>query len=297
MIETDSLIEVSVGTAEGGPATLSMLIPETHIATLENNLLARSSKLTSTNWVMICNLFNRRHQSNADEDSRLEVVLPLLLRRCQNLRAERDAPRSYADEKKEMAREVESISQTLGSSLLEHTVDVFLDACEPEHPAEPICQASNIDYDRQLDMPSMFREIGALQAKLNETVDEDEQRALEEDVTGMILWLCWCGICAEVDELLPKVVDYLRREANMRGLFKVSSAILFRMGTDPGDDETHLQRIMRDAGAGTLKHQLLLAARAAEQAKWSGANRCTTAIENGGTFPSTSSQAPSIPVV
>ncbi|KAI5985695.1 hypothetical protein EDC04DRAFT_2827679 [Pisolithus marmoratus] len=62
----------------------------------------------------------------------------------------------------------------------------------------------------------MFREIEALQAKLNETVDEDEQRALEEDVTGKILWLSWCGICAEVDELLPMVVDYLQKEANMR---------------------------------------------------------------------------------
>ncbi|KAI6041701.1 hypothetical protein EDC04DRAFT_2666574, partial [Pisolithus marmoratus] len=61
----------------------------------------------------------------------------------------------------------------------------------------------------------MFREIEALQAKLEETEDEDEQRALEEDVTGKILWLCWCGICAQVDELLPKVVDYIRREGNM----------------------------------------------------------------------------------
>ncbi|KAI5984782.1 hypothetical protein EDC04DRAFT_1624520 [Pisolithus marmoratus] len=68
----------------------------------------------------------------------------------------------------------------------------------------------------------MVQEIKTLQAKLNETVDEDEQRALEEDVTGKILWLCWCGICAEVEELLPKVVDYLRREANMRGLWEMS---------------------------------------------------------------------------
>ncbi|KAI6019108.1 hypothetical protein EDC04DRAFT_2739951 [Pisolithus marmoratus] len=62
----------------------------------------------------------------------------------------------------------------------------------------------------------MSTQIEALQAKLNETEDEDEQRALEEDVTGKILWSCWCGICAEVDELLPKVVDYLQREADMR---------------------------------------------------------------------------------
>ncbi|KAI6020565.1 hypothetical protein EDC04DRAFT_401407 [Pisolithus marmoratus] len=158
-------------------------------------------------------------------------------------------------------------------------------------------QASNIDYDRRLDTPSMVQEIKTLQAKLNETVDEDEQRALEEDVTGKILWLCWCGICAEVEELLPKVVDYLRREANMGGLFNMSLAIRHITSADPGDDQTHLQRIMHDAGAGTSKHQLLLVARDAEQAKWSSTNRGAVAIENEGTIPSTSSQTPSKPVV
>ncbi|KAI5984793.1 hypothetical protein EDC04DRAFT_1626071 [Pisolithus marmoratus] len=146
---------------------------------------------------------------------------------------------------------------------------------------------------RQLDTPSMFREIEALQAKLNETEDEDEQRALEEDVTGKILWLSWCGICAEVDEQLPKVVDYLRREADMGGLHNMSVAMLPITGTDLGDDQTHLQRIMHDAGAGTSKHQLLLAARAAEQVKWSGTNRGAPAIDNQSTTPSTSSQTPS----
>ncbi|KAI6038678.1 hypothetical protein EDC04DRAFT_3141285 [Pisolithus marmoratus] len=160
-------------------------------------------------------------------------------------------------------------------------------------PPREHLKRSNIDYDRQLDTPSMFRGIEVLQAKLDETEDEDEQRALEEDVTGKILWLCWCGICAEVDELLPKVVDYLRREANMRCLLYISSAILPITGADPGDDQTHLRRIMHDAGAGTSKHQLLLAARAAEQAKWSGTNRDAPAIDNQSTTPSTSSQTPS----
>ncbi|KAI6020563.1 hypothetical protein EDC04DRAFT_401564 [Pisolithus marmoratus] len=116
MIETDSLSESSVGTAE------------------EDSLLAHPPKLTCTNWVMICNLFNRRQQSNADEDSRLEVVLPLLRRRCQNLCAEHDAPRQYADEKKKVVREVESISQTLGSNLLKYIADTFFKAYwEHEH--------------------------------------------------------------------------------------------------------------------------------------------------------------------
>ncbi|KAI6001729.1 hypothetical protein EDC04DRAFT_3147145 [Pisolithus marmoratus] len=94
-----------------------------------------------------------------------------------------------------------------------------------------------------------------------------------------------------------EVVDYLQREANMLGLCDMSLAILSTMGTDPGDDETHLQRIMHDAGAGTSKHQLLLVARDAEQAKWSGTHGGIAAIENEGTIPSTSSQTPSIPVV
>ncbi|KAI6038928.1 hypothetical protein EDC04DRAFT_1849011 [Pisolithus marmoratus] len=119
MVETDSLSEGSVGTAEA----------------LENSLLAHPPKLTCTNWAMICNLFNGRQQSNADEDSRLEVVLPLLRRRCQTLCAERDAPRQYADEKKKVVREVESISQTLDSGLLKYIAHTFRNApFEREHP-------------------------------------------------------------------------------------------------------------------------------------------------------------------
>ncbi|KAI6138271.1 hypothetical protein BKA82DRAFT_615227 [Pisolithus tinctorius] len=114
----------------------------------------------------------------------------------------------------------------------------------------------------------MVQEIKELQVKLDATDDEDEQRALEEDVTGKILWLCWCGICAEVDQLLPEVVDYCRREGCMIGLSEVG-CIIAGTHTEPNDDRAHLQRIMLDAGAGTSKYQLLLAARAAEQVKWS----------------------------
>ncbi|KAI5997534.1 hypothetical protein EDD15DRAFT_346910 [Pisolithus albus] len=158
----------------------------------------------------------------------------------------------------------------------------------------------NIDYDRQLNIPSVVQEIAALQAKLDTIKDEDEHRALEEDVTGKILWLCWCGICAEADVLLPKVVDCLRREAN--GLEETYDSMLSvsvdsRSPMDPGDDQAHLRRIMRDARANTSKHQLLLDARAAEQAKWSGAIKGTLDTDNQGTTPSTSSQASTVPVM
>ncbi|KAI6145869.1 hypothetical protein BKA82DRAFT_4162036 [Pisolithus tinctorius] len=85
--------------------------------------------------------------------------------------------------------------------------------------------AGGIEYDRHLNTPSMVQEIEALWKKLNATEDEDEQRALEEDVTGKILWFCWRGICAEVEELLPKVVDYIgslrepRHYMNLGGLW------------------------------------------------------------------------------
>ncbi|KAI6118528.1 hypothetical protein EDD16DRAFT_986351 [Pisolithus croceorrhizus] len=77
-------------------------------------------------------------------------------------------------------------------------------------------QASHMKYDRQLDARSMVQDIKTLQVKFDTTKDEDEQRALEEDVTGKVLWFFWCGICAEVDELLPKVVDYIRREGSIK---------------------------------------------------------------------------------
>ncbi|KAI6018957.1 hypothetical protein BKA83DRAFT_4309851 [Pisolithus microcarpus] len=118
-------------------------------------------------------------------------------------------------------------------------------------------------YDRQLDTPSVIQDIKALQAQFEATKDEDEQRALEEDVTGKILWLFWCGICAEVDELLPKVVEHIRREGSIQGLREIS---VVTPSVDPSDDLAHLQRIMYDAGANTSKYQLWLDARAREQA-------------------------------
>ncbi|KAI6118494.1 hypothetical protein EDD16DRAFT_983490 [Pisolithus croceorrhizus] len=203
---------------------------------------------------------------SAQSDPRLEVVLPLLHRRYQTLRAVGDVPPQLADDKQKVEYELRSISQTLGADLLHHIMTTFENACYQCLPWPRSRQASHVYYDRQFNTPSMIQEIRALQLKLDATKDEDERRALEEDVTGKILWLFWCGICAEVDGLLPKVMDYVRREGN-----PVGSSDMWRSATctDPEDNQAHLRRIMFDAGAGTSKHQLLLAARAAEQAKWS----------------------------
>ncbi|KAI6159005.1 hypothetical protein EDD17DRAFT_934020 [Pisolithus thermaeus] len=150
-------------------------------------------------------------------------------------------------------------------------------------------------YDRQLDTASMLQDIKTLQVKFEATNDEDEQRTLEEDITGKILWLLWCGICADVDELLPKVVDFIRKEEGMkRCLVEIPWVIA---STEPADDQMHLQRIMYDAGAKTSKYQLWLDARAREQARWSGTNSGSPTIGDQGTTPSTSRQTPSTPEV
>ncbi|KAI5986972.1 hypothetical protein F5J12DRAFT_574310 [Pisolithus orientalis] len=243
--------------------------------------------------MMTCNLFKGSWQSSTTLDPHLEVVLPVLCKRCHTLSARSDAPRRYANEMQKVERELKSISQTLSADLLQHILRVFRNAYF-EHALSTTRQASRIEYDRQFNIPSMTKEVEVLQAKLDATVDEDDQRALEEDVTGKILWLCWCGICAEVDQLLPKVVDYIWREGNMKGLGEITFVM---RSTNPGDDQAHLQRIMLDAGTSTSKHHLWLAARAAEQAKWSGATRVTTAMNNQGPTASTSTQPPSTSLV
>ncbi|KAI6022266.1 hypothetical protein PISMIDRAFT_675444 [Pisolithus microcarpus 441] len=254
--------------------------------------------LSRANWVTRYNLLWGNQQSQGVRlDARHEAVLPLLDRRCQTLRAQCKQTYRYAAEKQKVECEVKSISQTLGAGLLKPLLTTFRNlCCALEHGRA--AGRANIDYDRQLDAPSVVQEVQALQVKLDAVEDEDEQRALEEDITGKILWLCWCGICAEADELLPKVVDYLGRNENIGGLQEIFLALLaVTLPCEPGDDQAHLRRIMLDAGAPTSKHQLLLAARAADQAMWSSATKSTVATGNQGPTASTSSQVPSVSVV
>ncbi|KAI6137293.1 hypothetical protein F5141DRAFT_78682 [Pisolithus sp. B1] len=139
-------------------------------------------------------------------DARHEVVLRSLHRRCQDLRARYGSPRQKAADK-QMRCELKTISRTLNVGLLKYICLTLERVCfELRYPGEAMGRENGIGYDRHLDTPSVVQQIEALQVKLDTTEDEDEQRALEEDVTGKILWLCWCGIRAEVDELLPKVM-------------------------------------------------------------------------------------------
>ncbi|KIK19989.1 hypothetical protein PISMIDRAFT_682743 [Pisolithus microcarpus 441] len=261
MMETGPVDVLSVGAAEA------------------DGLRACLPKLSYASSLMGYNPFRGSRQfAPAESDPRLETVLPLLHRRCQTLSTEYDAPRRYAHERQRVEEEIKSISQTLGAGLFEHITTAFDNAYwEYKSPGRVTPEVSPLKYDRQLDTLSVIQDIDALQAQLNATKDEDEQRALEEDVTGKILWLFWCGICVEVDELLPEVVEHTRREGSLEGLWEI---YLVKSSVDPSDDQAHLQRIMYDAEANTSKYQLWLDARAREQAKWPCADTGTATVDS-----------------
>ncbi|KAI6013260.1 hypothetical protein EDC04DRAFT_720133 [Pisolithus marmoratus] len=125
---------------------------------------------------------------------------------------------------------------------------------------------------RQVNVRSTIQEIASLEKKLQATHDEDEQCALEEDITGKILWFYWLGICLEVDQLLPKVVDRIRNDADedyRAGLRQIAEIIKRAPREIPDGDIVHLRRVMYDAGTGVSRHRLWLDARAAEQAELS----------------------------
>ncbi|KAI6113611.1 hypothetical protein EDD16DRAFT_1600553 [Pisolithus croceorrhizus] len=199
------------------------------------------------------NLCRGNRQSSAVPEPRLKAVVPLLLRRCQASRVE--------GEVQKMKHELESVSQTLSASLLVHISTTF-DIAARVPPAEQwgYVYDDYADYDRQLNTHPEIQQIQELKVKLDVTEDDDERRTLEEDMTGKILWLCWCGICAEVDQLLPMVLDCIQREGFNWGLHDISN-IINSISVDPDHDRAHLQRIMLDAGAGIAKHRLFLSAR------------------------------------
>ncbi|KAI6144487.1 hypothetical protein BKA82DRAFT_4359000 [Pisolithus tinctorius] len=218
--------------------------------------------------------------------TRLEAVLPLLHKQCQVF----DVPGGAfpPNEKQKVECEVKSISQVLSVGLLRHINVAFSGAYIADEDTLP---AKHPDYDRLTNTCTIVEEIRVLQMKLSATEDDDEQRALEEDITGKILWLSWCGICTEAEQLLPEGsgCELYPAEGNMKGLLMLQFLIIARKEyVELDDDQANMRRIMLDAGAGTSKHQLLLAARAAEQIKWPGLDTQDTILAADSQIPSPS---------
>ncbi|KAI6120314.1 hypothetical protein EDD16DRAFT_892167 [Pisolithus croceorrhizus] len=209
-------------------------------------------------------------KSRVGQNPRTGKAAPPLVKKCRALGPLADF-HQYVVARRQVRREVKSISQTLSVGLLEHIHTAILDASEDK--TRGIRDTTDA---RRVDIHSTVQEIRALQTSLDATDDDDEQRAFEEDVTGKILWISWCGILSEVEQLLAEVVNYIRRERDSmtpegvdrfrQGLLEIGDIILKATHHhDHDDDLTHLQRIMVDAGAGVSRQQLWLAARIPEQ--------------------------------
>ncbi|KAI6126068.1 hypothetical protein EDD16DRAFT_1554950, partial [Pisolithus croceorrhizus] len=113
-----------------------------------------------------------------ESDPRLESVLPLLRRRCQTLYSSCHAPDRSADERQIVEGEVKSILKTLGRDLLKYIASNLRPGFTEPYPR------SLPKYAKQRNFLSIIQDIKALQAKLNVTRNDDEQRALDEDMTG-----------------------------------------------------------------------------------------------------------------
>ncbi|KAI5985152.1 hypothetical protein EDD15DRAFT_1642599 [Pisolithus albus] len=206
-------------------------------------------------------------KSRAAQNLSREIVVPPLLDKCKVL-----------DELIELAKqkarcEAGSISQTLSVELLERLCTVISDV-----PQDGTHGSQSAAHPRQVDIRPMLQDVQALQTTLDGTADADEQRVLEEDVTGKILWLSWCEILSEVERRLQETVECVRRGGNSmtsevrdrvrQGLDEIGEIVKKKRHAHVDDDLAHLRRIMLDARGGVSKHQLWVAARSAEQDKW-----------------------------
>ncbi|KAI5983916.1 hypothetical protein EDD15DRAFT_1834082 [Pisolithus albus] len=159
-----------------------------------------------------------------------ELVVPPLLEKCKAFGplANLDV---YRTARERALREVKSISQTLGVVLLRRICTVIPDASVDE-------------------MHGMQVTIHA--RKLDGTEDDDERRALEEDVTGQILWLSLYGTLAEVKQRLPEVSNYIERGGDsttreshdylLWGLHEIGKIIEKAFQPQLDDNLAHLQR-------------------------------------------------------
>ncbi|KAI5987758.1 hypothetical protein F5J12DRAFT_554393 [Pisolithus orientalis] len=187
--------------------------------------------------------------------------------------------------------EVTAISNTLGIKLLEEMATIYTRFYDILCPLKVKLDRSCMEYDmskpiaefissfppqtttsRDDSIHDMVQEIKRLQTTLDTTENIDEQYALEEDITGRILWTCHSGFRSAVGHIPAKVLHNILENDKMCNLVdrvkfleeisRVFNGALDKLATD---NQAHLRRIMADAEAGTSKYQLLLDERAREQ--------------------------------
>ncbi|KAI6100774.1 hypothetical protein EDD16DRAFT_1653340 [Pisolithus croceorrhizus] len=119
---------------------------------------------------------------------------------------------------------------------------------------------------------SLIQDVRTLEAKLDTVEDEDEKRALEEDIAGKILLACWRGVRSEIEKVLSRVANHIVTDARVgrdgrKQRLKLLRDVgdVFKHATNDGHGESrgcHLRRIVVDAEENISKYELLLASRA-----------------------------------
>ncbi|KIM59820.1 hypothetical protein SCLCIDRAFT_1185636 [Scleroderma citrinum Foug A] len=121
---------------------------------------------------------------------------------------------------------------------------------------------------KSLGIMSMVQEVKMLQGVLDTTTGLEEKWALEEDIIGKILWICWCGIHAEVGQVLPQALDHIVNDETVASELRnvrpwyIGNIFEEAAANPPDDIQAHLLRVMADAEARVSKYQLLLAEKA-----------------------------------
>lgn len=225
-----------------------------------------------------------REEPEVAQNSSINALVRTLRRRMDR------ASTRHRKRMQEVKRELGAISQTLGIRLLEEISAVYAGAHDILYPLHDNLDRRYFEYDTskpltefvgsldpQTDVSghdgiqSMVREIKSLQAVLDVTTDIGERCALEEDITGKILWTCHCGLRFSVGHIPAKVLYSILKEDKVYDVMnrisfleEISKVFKDALAALPSDDHTHLRRIMADAEAGTSKHRQLFDARTQE---------------------------------
>ncbi|KIO00212.1 hypothetical protein M404DRAFT_772118 [Pisolithus tinctorius Marx 270] len=197
---------------------------------METEPISDASTVTGSQFVALYASFTNIYYT-LGQSLHCEVGLRPLCEKCNIINGEHETSYRYIQEKQEIESEA--------------------------YRGLQLSQTNQANVYRQANTCSMIQKIKELQVKLDEIEGGDKKRTLEEDLTGEILWLCFCGIHSEVEQTLPEVVSYIRREGQMKGLFKIAEIMKRTPHPNLEDNQIHLWRILADTGAGVSKHQLL----------------------------------------
>lgn len=176
----------------------------------------------------------------------------------------------WGEEKIKMYHEAEELKSTSFGLQLLHVISTsYHRSSEGSVNGKHDCiQPQNIGIIR-----SLIQDVRTLEAKLNTAEDEDEKRALEEDIAGKILLVCWRGVRSEIERILSRVANHIVTDARVvrddrKQRFKLLREVgdVFKHATNDDCGESrgcHLRRIVIDAEENISKYELLLASRTA----------------------------------